>query len=139
MFRNRRQQNMTTNGLSAQDLFYFSFISDPQLSPDGSWVVFVKRVINDKEKYQSNLFLMHVDSKEITQFTQGNFSDVQPRWSPDGRYIFFVSNRSKKQQIWKIAFNGGEASQVTTFKRGASQPVLSPDGKKLLVTVPLTA
>ncbi|MFB1097395.1 prolyl oligopeptidase family serine peptidase [Terribacillus sp. JSM ZJ617] len=130
---------MTTNGLSAQDLFEFSFLSDPQLSPDGNWVVFVKRVINEKEKYQSNLFLMHVDSKEITQFTQGDFSDVQPRWSPDGRYILFVSNRSKKQQIWNIAFNGGEASQVTTFKRGASQPVLSPDGKKLIVTVPLTA
>ncbi|PAD34788.1 S9 family peptidase [Terribacillus saccharophilus] len=130
---------MTTNGLSAQDLLEFSFLSDPQLSPDGKWVVFVKRVINEKEKYQSNLFLLHVDSKETTQFTQGNFSDVQPRWSPDGRYIFFVSNRSGKQQIWKIAFSGGEASQVTTFKRGASQSVLSPDGTKLIVTVPLTA
>ncbi|WP_340081388.1 S9 family peptidase [Terribacillus sp. FSL K6-0262] len=130
---------MTANGLSAQDLLNFSFLSDPQLSPDGKSVVFVQKVINKKEKYQSNLFLMDVDSKEITQFTQGDHSDVQPRWSSDGQHIFFTSNRSGKQQIWKIAFNGGEASQVTTFKRGASQPVLSPDGKKLMVTVPLTA
>ncbi|MFS0559393.1 S9 family peptidase [Terribacillus sp. 179-K 1B1 HS] len=130
---------MTKNSLSAQDLLEFSFLSDPRLSPDGKWVVFVKRVIDEKEKYQSNVFLMHVDSKEITQFTQGNFSDVQPRWSSNGRDIFFVSNRSGEQQIWKIAFNGGEASQVTSFKRGASQPVLSPDGKKLIVTVPLSA
>ncbi|WP_110928139.1 S9 family peptidase [Bacillus massiliglaciei] len=130
---------MTTNGISAVDLFEFSLLSDPQLSPDGNWAVFVQKKINEKEKYVSNLFVLHIDSKKITQFTQGNFSDTQPRWSPDGTSIVFVSNRSGKQQIWRIAFNGGEARQITDFKRGASQPVWSPSGSQLIVTVPLTA
>ncbi|MFP7493003.1 S9 family peptidase [Terribacillus saccharophilus] len=129
---------MTKSGLTAHELLEFSFLSDPQLSPDGKWVVFVKRIINDKEKYQSNLFILEVDTKQVTQFTQGDVSDTQPRWAADGQTIYFVSNRSGKQQLWRIAFTGGEASQVTSFKRGASQPVLSADGKKAIVTVPLT-
>jgi dipeptidyl aminopeptidase/acylaminoacyl peptidase len=129
---------MTNNGVSADNLLEFSFLSDPQFSPDGSWVVFIKRVINEEKKYQSNVFVLHVDSKEVTPFTQGNFSDTQPRWSANGKDIFFTSNRSGRQQIWRIAFSGGEATQVTSFKRGASQPVCSPDDKQLIVTVPLT-
>ncbi|MCK9905606.1 hypothetical protein MXD63_37160, partial [Frankia sp. Cpl3] len=55
-----------------------------------------------------------------------------PRWSPDGKTICFLSNRSGQSQIWLISADGGEARQLTACKHGARNPVWSPDGKHLL-------
>ncbi|WP_138420676.1 S9 family peptidase [Aquibacillus sediminis] len=128
---------MTKPGIVAKDLLKFSFISDPQLSPDGTKVVFVKRIINDKKNYQSSLYVKDVTTGVETRFTQADANDTNPRWSPDGNTILFVSNRSGKQQIWSISLTGGEAQQLTHFSNGATNPVYSPDGKQLLVTVSL--
>ncbi|MCK9927602.1 hypothetical protein MXD62_10535, partial [Frankia sp. Mgl5] len=54
------------------------------------------------------------------------------RWSPDGKTICFLSNRSGQSQIWLISADGGEARQLTACKHGARNPVWSPDGKHLL-------
>ncbi|SDM28059.1 S9 family peptidase [Sediminibacillus halophilus] len=129
---------MLKKAITADDLLRFSFLSDPQLSPDGNWVVYAVRTINEKKKYQSNLYVVNLTTNETIPFTHGESMDYQPRWSPDGQTIVFTSNRSGKQQVWKISFRGGEAVQLTNFKHGASQPVFSPDGHKLLLKVPLS-
>ncbi|KMK95666.1 alpha/beta hydrolase family protein [Rossellomorea marisflavi] len=126
-----------TKGLSSRDLLDFSFISDPQISPDGKRALFVKRTVLNDERYRSNLYHINLVTGEISPFTHGDASDTQPRWSPDGKSIVFVSDRSGKRQLWRIAADGGEAREVTSFKHGASQPVWSPDGMKIIVTAPL--
>lgn len=113
-----------------------TFVSDPQLSPDGSRVVFVQRTINEEKKYESHLFLTDLTSGKTVQFTQGSSSDTSPRWSPDGETIAFVSDRSGKKQIWTIEAYGGEARQLTKCEDGASHPVWSPDGQQLLIQTP---
>ncbi|MRG87871.1 S9 family peptidase [Salinibacillus xinjiangensis] len=128
---------MTQNGITADDLLKFSFLQDPQLSPDGNWLVYVKRSINEEKKYQSSLYMMDLQTKEEFPFTKKDDKAVQPRFSPEGHTILFTSNRSGTQQIWKIASNGGEAEQLTYFKNGAADPIWSPDGKQVLCTVPL--
>ncbi|WP_371069011.1 prolyl oligopeptidase family serine peptidase [Sediminibacillus sp. JSM 1682029] len=129
---------MRTKAITADDLLKFSFLSDPQLSPNGNWVVYAIRTISEEKKYQSNLYIVNLTTNETIPFTHGDSMDYQPRWSPDGQTIVFTSNRSGKQQVWKISFRGGEAEQLTNFKHGASQPVFSPDGHKLLLKVPLS-
>ncbi|GAA0492895.1 S9 family peptidase [Salinibacillus aidingensis] len=128
---------MSKSGITVNDLLKFSFISDPQVSPDGNWVVFVKRTIHKQKDYQSSLYVMNIQTRELIPFTQGDNRDTSPRWSPDGKTILFTSNRSGTNQIWKISFHGGEAQQVTFFKNGASQPVWSPDGRSILCTTSL--
>lgn len=124
-------------GLHAEDLLDFRFLSDPQLSPDGKQLVFVQRTINEKKKYESSLYIQNLETKQIHRFTQGSSKDSSPRWSPDGKTISFVSDRSGKGQIWLIPSSGGEAYQLTDIPNGASQPVWSPDSQKLLVTTSL--
>ncbi|MEQ6378209.1 S9 family peptidase [Bacillaceae bacterium S4-13-56] len=124
-------------GFSAEDLLNFTFISDPQISPDGKQLVFIQRTINEKKKYESSLYIQNIETKQVNRFTQGNSKDSSPCWSPDGKTIAFVSDRSGKGQIWLIQANGGEARPLTDFPNGASQPVWSPDGQKILVTTSL--
>lgn len=124
-------------GLIAEDLLKFSFVQEPQLSPDGQTIIYVKKTINEEKEYSSNLYLVDKNKNEEIPFTQGNHSVRQPAFSPDGSTIAFVSDRSKKQQVWTIALRGGEAKQLTFFPNGASNPVWSPDGKSLIVSVSL--
>ncbi len=123
----------TKRFITAEDLLKLRFPSDPQISPDGSKVVFVVKVINEeKNKYFSHLWLVSTDVGEPKQFTQGEVSDRSPRWSPDGKWIAFIRTRDKQTQIYVIPADGGEARQVTTLEQGGiSQIEWSPDGTRL--------
>ena len=105
--------------ISAQDLLILRFVSQPQLSPDGTQVVYVSRWIDaEKNKYFSNLWLVPTSGGQPRRFSVGDFSDTSPRWSPDGRRIAFVSDRSDSSQIWLIPVDGGEAGQLTELEGG---------------------
>jgi len=125
--------------LSADDLYKLVFVSDPQISPDGTKVAYVRTVIDEKTKeYRSNIWVVPTDeSSEPKQFTCGPKSDTSPRWSPDGTKLAFVSDRNGKKQIFVMSTQGGEAYQVTKMRRGAQNPVWSPDGRKIAFTAPI--
>ncbi len=77
---------------------------------------------------------------EPRQFTQGKRSDSTPRFSPDGRLLAFLSNRSEKSEIWTIPTDGGEARQLTKLGGFISEITFSPDGKKIAaIFTPLDA
>ncbi|WP_242688835.1 S9 family peptidase [Bacillus sp. Cs-700] len=115
-------------------LYDFTFVGDPQLSPDGTYVVYVKKVINEEKEYTSNLVLVNRDTGIEHDWTAlgGEKKDRSPRWSPDGKTIAFVSDRSGEDQIWLISTDGGEARKLTDIKSGVSAPVWKPDGTSLL-------
>src|SRR6266508_5746560 len=81
--------------MTAEDLYAFRFLADAQLSPDGERVAFaVRTVAPERDGYRSAIWLVPFDrSREAVRFTSGAGQDTQPRWSPDGRTLAFLSDR----------------------------------------------
>jgi dipeptidyl aminopeptidase/acylaminoacyl peptidase len=120
--------------MKIDDLFAFRRVSDPQISPDGKWVVYVVGTVDlPGNKIPSSLWLASTDGKsEPRQLTNAaGKKDKHPRWSPDGKWILFESNRSGDSQLWVIGLDGGEARQITTISSEASDAIWSHDGKQI--------
>jgi len=121
--------------ITAEDLYRFRLVSDPQISPGGDRVAYAEQWADTREnKYFSNLWMAPegVDG-EPRAFTTGNQSDRAPRWSPDGRTLAFLSDRDEKCQIWTIPTDGGEAKQLTQLEEGSIGDFdWSPDGTRLV-------
>ena len=120
---------------AAADLYLFHVPSDPQISPDGTQVVFcVQRVERATEKKYTDLWLADSDGRRLRQFTHGKWADTQPRWSPDGQTLAFLSNRGSEEQaqIHLMPVDGGEARPLTDLKGSFANYEWSPDGAKLV-------
>src|SRR5579871_4572812 len=79
--------------LTAMDVFNLQFAADPQISPDGKRIVYVRQfsdVMNDKR--ESNLWIINADGMEDRALTNGNYNDSSPRWAPDGTRIAYISD-----------------------------------------------
>ena len=119
----------------ADDLYLFQMPSDPQIAPDGAQVAFcVQRVERETEKKYTNLWLADSDGGRLRQFTHGKWSDTQPRWSPDGRTLAFLSNRGSEEQaqLYLLPADGGEARPLTDLKGSFANFEWSPDGARLV-------
>lgn len=120
--------------MTIDDLLSFKRCADPQISPDGRWLVYVVTTITDasSNKSQSNLWLTPTDgSQPPRQLTTTEKKDRHPRWSPDGRWILFESNRSGDNQLWVISVEGGEARQLTQVATEATTAIWSRDGRQI--------
>lgn len=123
--------------ITADDLYRFRQISDCRISPDGRQVIYtVQRIERKTEKKHVNLWLAPAAGGQVRQYTSGDQVDSQPRWSPDGQQIAFVSNRDdeKQPQIYLIHSDGGEARRLTELKGQFGASEWSPDGKQLLLS-----
>ncbi len=122
--------------IKAEDLYRFELISDIRISPDGKHIIYSQqRVDEKKEKKYANLWLASTQEGKPSQFTFGDQVEGQPRWSPDGTKIAFLSNRGdvdKPAQIYLIPFTGGEARPATDLQGEFGGFSWSPDGKKIL-------
>jgi len=120
---------MPKRPIKADDLLKITFVGDPQISPDGARVLFTKKVINDKNKYITNLWSVDREGR-LTQWTQGESGSGSGRWSPDGSTIAFTSKRETANQIYLISTNGGEANRLTSLPEGSiGEMKWSPDGR----------
>src|SRR5437870_3293323 len=129
-------------GLSAQkraitidDYLALKSVGNPQLSPDGKWVAYTvtEQSLKDNRGI-TRIWLADVASGAMRQLTAGPGSDRQPRWSPDGRTLAFVSTRENGAQLWVLPIAGGEARRVTSLAEGVFDPLWLPDGTGLIVT-----
>jgi dipeptidyl aminopeptidase/acylaminoacyl peptidase len=119
-----------------EDMQNLSRVGEVRISPDGRWAVFtVTRSDLPKNRSVTNLWRMPTaggEPQQITFVQQG--SNDTPRWSADGRYLYFLSSRVEdKPQVFRLALEGGEARQITSFATGVSNFVLSPDGNTLAI------
>src|SRR5256885_7304743 len=133
-------------GLSAQkraitidDYLALKSVGNPQLSPDGKWGAYTVTEQSLKDNRGSErIWMGDLASRSARQLTAGQGSDRQPRWSPDGRTLAFVSTRENGAQLWVLPVAGGEARRVTTLADGVFDPVWLPDGTGLVVTSDIT-
>src|SRR6266516_4629604 len=138
-----------SRSITIEDLYNIKFLSRPRISPDGQRVAFVVTTIDErKQEYRSSIWVAPTGGGEAKRFTGGTASAHSPCWSPDGRWLAFVTDREgeekltskedqKKQgkgkpQIWLIPGDGGEAHQLTFMPHGTSNPVWSPDSQRLV-------
>ena len=122
--------------ITEKDLFNFAWIGDPQVSPDGLQIAFVRVTVNDrKDGYNTSIWTVQTATGQTRQLTSG-IRDSTPRWSPDGKYLCFVrvpekDGRPDQPQLFMLSMAGGEAFQFTSVPRGAGGPQWSIDGKMI--------
>ena len=100
----------------------------PRISP--RVVYYVSKIGADDDKQYSTIYLLDCDSGRSRQLTNGRAKDSKPTWSPDGKSIAFVSDRTGKAQLYSLPIDGGEARQLTAGSRGVGSGgfAWSPDG-----------
>ena len=126
--------SQTKRPLRSADLFALRTVSDPQLSPDGDWVAYtVTSIDSAKDKSDTDVWMTNWAGTQTIRLTYTAESEGTPRWSPDGRFLAFISSRqdAKGGQIWLLDRRGGEAQQLTKMKGGVSEFAWSPDAKRL--------
>ena len=124
--------------LRSGDLYRIRDVRDPQISPDGGWVAYsVTTVDSAKDKSDSDVWMTSWDGATTLRVTSSPESESAPRWSPDERYLAFLSGRQegKGAQVWLLDRRGGEAQRITQIRGGISEFAWSPDSKRLVLVV----
>src|SRR5262245_3478318 len=125
---------------TAADLVRLKRLSDPQVSPDAHYVAFVLSETDmDANKRPTDLWLIDLQQKEPAprRLTQNPANDTSPRWSADGKSLYFLSTRSGSSQVWRLQLAGGEATQVTSYPRDVGSLAVSPVGNRLALSMEL--
>ena len=120
------------------DIYRLKSVGDPQRSPDGRWVAYtVTSSDSAKDKNDNDVWMTSWDGRETVRLTSTPDGESAPRWSPDNRYLAFISGRQegKGGQVWLLDRRGGEAQRITQVKGGISDYSWSPDSKRLALVV----
>ena len=118
------------------DLVSLKRAGAPAISPDGRLVAYTVREANwDENRYDTQIWLADARTGETRRLTTAVKSSTQPAWSPDGRWLAFVSDRTDTRQLYRISTDGGEAERLTSVEDGVNQFAWAPDGRALAFTM----
>jgi Tol biopolymer transport system component len=122
------------------DLHRLQEVSDPQIAPDGAWVAYtVSQAEPVSDQMVSDLWMTSWDGQTTVRLTSTpRESEHAPRWSPDGRYLAFLSSRGDSadaDQLWLLSRRGGEAELASQIKTGIQDYAWSPDGRRMVLVI----
>jgi len=118
---------------TVETMLKISRISEPVLSPDGRNVAFTVQTVDlDRNMKPTQIWTVALSGGFPRQITRDGDSNQRPRWSPDSRQIYFVSNRSGSSQIWAMNPDGGSPRQISHISTEAGGILIAPDGKKIV-------
>src|SRR5579862_5875422 len=103
--------------LKPLDVFNLQLASDPQISPDGKRIIYVRQfsdVMGDRRR--SNLWIINFDGTDNRPVTTGNFKDSSPHWSPDGTQLIYISDRDGTAQIYRRWMDSGQTAKLTNLQ-----------------------
>lgn len=125
--------------LKPEDFALLRDVDEPNISPDGAFIAYVVKTADAaKDKLPGNLWLAKWDGSENRALTFGNKGASHPRWSPDGKWIAFLSGREDENeidQLWILSLGGGEAEKVTGLKGNVDDFAWAPDSKRIVLVV----
>ena len=122
--------------IAIDDIYRTQQVDNPQCSPDGKWIAYTVTVIDrEADKRRTSLWMVNWEGTRTVQLTSGTDGDSSPRWSPDGKYLSFLSARpaGAKKQIWLLDRQGGEARPLTNVKDDIGGYAWSPDSSKIVL------
>jgi dipeptidyl aminopeptidase/acylaminoacyl peptidase len=128
-------QEAAKRRLTLDDLYRVRDVSGPEISPDGNWVAYAVSVPDTVEdRTESDVWMSSWDGAHRVRLTSSKASEHSPRWSPDGRYLAFLSDRDDARevdQLWILDRTGGDAERISDLPGGISEYAWSPDAKRL--------
>ena len=128
-------QAPTPRKVTAEDVYHIREVSDPQMSPEGSWVAYtVASADTAEDQNNRDVWMASWDGRRNVQLTSSSSSEHTPRWSPDGRYLTFLSSRDDARevdQLWLLDRAGGEATRITDLPGGVVEYSWSPDSRRI--------
>jgi len=124
-----------THPFGVRDLVAFDRLAEPRVSPNGRQIVFTVSSLDlEANKRRSDLWVVGTDGAGLRPLLRSDDSESNGTWSPDGRTIYFLSNRGGSSQVWKMSVDGGDAQPVTSLPLDVGSFLLSHDGTKLALT-----
>ncbi len=124
--------------IDVDDVLALKLVSDPQISPDGSFIAYTVQCNEDMNTTSSAIWLIHSQDgktqtpRQLTGIGTQKYRDFAPRWSPDGQFLAFLSDRNGIAQIYILPLAGGESQQVSNLKQDITEYSWRPDGKAIL-------
>jgi len=121
--------------LTPMDIFQLELATDPQISPDGRRIVYVRQfadIMSDRRC--SNLWIINFDGSDHRPLTTGNYRDTSPRWSPDGSQLLHLSDREGSSQIFRRWMDTGQSGKLTNLTSAPAGIAWSPDGQWISFT-----
>jgi dipeptidyl aminopeptidase/acylaminoacyl peptidase len=134
-------QAQSKRPVGIDDIYRTQQVGNPQCSPDGKWIAYTVTIVDrEADKRRTSIWMVNWEGTHSVQLTSGLEGDSSPRWSPDGKYLSFLSARpaGAKKQVWLLDRLGGEAHQLTSVKEDISSYVWSPDGSRIVLEMSVT-